>query len=200
MNKNYYTTFDIARFCEVSILAVVKWINQGKLIAHKTPGGHRRVKHEDLLLFLNHYQMPVPSSLQGSQKKKVLVVDDDPAIIKMVRKILKKSNLDLEIETALDGYEAGEKVVGFLPDLVILDLQLPGVDGLKICRNIKKHKGKEIKVVVITGNETSQAKQNALESGADCFIFKSSGLGTLSVEVAQLLNISFPRENSSHAR
>src|SRR4051812_44254619 len=61
--KVLYTTHEIAGFCHVSMLAVVKWIDQGKLLGFKTPGGHRRVKRDDLLAFLQHYGFPLPPFL-----------------------------------------------------------------------------------------------------------------------------------------
>src|SRR5689334_3819050 len=139
MKKTFYTTFEISQFCEVSMLAVIKWIDQGKLLAHKTPGGHRRVNHKDLLAFLHHFEMPIPVSLQELDRKRVLIVDDEEIFVRVAKRMLEKLKLDLDIEIARDGYEAGEKVSQWLPDLVLLDLQLPGTDGLKVCRKIKNN-------------------------------------------------------------
>src|SRR5687768_514058 len=129
--KKPYTTYEIAEFCEVTMKAVTQWIDQGKLPAYRTPGGHRRIRPSDFVAFLKRYQMPVPEALQSLEKPRVLIVDDDKIIVALVKRILAKIGRPLTIDVAYDGFEAGQKVASFLPDLVLLDLKLPGLDGFQ---------------------------------------------------------------------
>jgi len=78
-----YTTFYISKICDVYPTTVANWIDEGKLKAFTTPGGHRRVSADDLKEFLKKYNMPVPEKLFSNGKKKVLAVDDDKAVLKV---------------------------------------------------------------------------------------------------------------------
>ena len=120
MNKNLFTTYEIAKLCSVDVTTIKNWINSRKLSAYKTPGGHRRVKKEDLVEFLRKYEMPIPPQIEGKGLK-VLIVDDDRNIVDIITRALKKQKWDLRIEPAYDGYEAGTKVTTIFPDLVILN-------------------------------------------------------------------------------
>lgn len=193
MAENSYTTFEIAQFCEVTMRAVTQWIDQGKLAAHKTPGGHRRVQVADLLAFLKKYQMPVPPALQSANRPRVLIVDDDKALLSLLRRSLEKIEPELEIEVATDGFEAGEKVAFFLPDLVLLDIRLPGIDGFKVCSKIKSQKVKDIKIMAMSGDQSTDVENQILDCGADRYLAKPFDMAKLQDEVKQLLGFGAPR-------
>ena len=82
MERRPLTTGDIAAYCHVTDRAVLKWIEEGKLKAYRTPGSHSRVNIEDFLAFLKEYNMPIPKDFErdASALKKILVVDDDRRI------------------------------------------------------------------------------------------------------------------------
>lgn len=189
MDKKIYTTYEVAKFCQVTMLAVVKWINQGKLPAYRTPGGHRRVKAGDILAFLRHYHMPIPAALQFLENKRVLVVDDDPQVVSVIERALEKLGLKMEIASASDGFEAGQKVADFSPDLVLLDLKLPGIDGFRVCKNIKKRMTTKIKVLAMTGYDTTEFRKMAARSGADGYIAKPFKIRRLIEIAGKLLGI-----------
>ena len=83
MRRNILTTYDISKYCEVSFMTVIDWVNQGKLPAYKTPGGHRRIKKDDLVTFLKKHEMPIHPDLKHKVKK-ILVVDDEPNIVNVI--------------------------------------------------------------------------------------------------------------------
>ena len=104
MKKKTFTTFDIAGMLDVYPTTVADWIDNGKLKAFTTPGGHRRVNSEDLLEFLKKYNMPIPAEMvssENTEKKKILIVDDDPKFVKSIEKVLKKKNKKYEVSTAV---------------------------------------------------------------------------------------------------
>lgn len=189
MNERVYTTFQISKICAVDITTIMAWVDEGKLKAYRTPGGHRRVLHHDLIGFLKKYNMPIPRDVDDSSKK-VLIVDDDPITVRLISRVLSKLETKLQIETALDGFEAGQKYESFLPDLVILDVLLPGVDGFRICRNIRTDKkNTNVKVIAISGVDAESTKSKILKCGADAFIPKPLETNQLTDLVQDLLQI-----------
>ncbi|MBI2071386.1 MAG: response regulator [Elusimicrobia bacterium] len=184
------TTHQVAQFCAVTIPGVIRWVKAGKLKAYTTPGGHRRIRSEDLLAFMQRYGMPIPEGLSLANRNRVLIVDDDPGILHMIRRTLSKIQPPLEIETAADGFDAGQKSVVFLPHIVLLDLRLPGIDGFQVCENLKKNpKTSAAKIIAMTGADTPQARRKILDRGADAYLPKPFELRILIEEISRLLGI-----------
>lgn len=172
--------------CDVDLSTVINWINQGKLIAYKTPGRHRRVKKEDLVKFLEEYNMPIPKALQGKQK--ILIVDDDAAVSDLIVRTLRKEKDIIDIKVSHDGFDAGKQVGLLKPDLVILDLKLPGIDGFQICKNIKSDpKTKHARILAISGYATPENRKKIISYGANCFMAKPFDVDDLVKRIKKLL-------------
>ena len=170
--KAVFTTFETAKLCHVSPLSIINWVNAGRLPAFRTPGGHRRIRREDLLLFMRDNGLPIPEEMQeGSGRRKVLVVDDEPSIRELLAEHLSTRPSPYEVSTAADGFEAGRLVATFRPDVVLLDLRMPGVDGFQICRTIKADPESSSTVVIaMTGYYSPETEARVLECGAvRCF-------------------------------
>src|SRR5262245_19366679 len=88
-NKSIYTTHDVSRLLHVNPRSVINWIEQNLLPSYRTPGGHRRIRREDLLAFLRKHQIPTPASLVDG-KFGILIVDDDPEIVALVKAFLER--------------------------------------------------------------------------------------------------------------
>ncbi len=102
---------------------------------------------------------------------KVLVVDDSKNIRKLVTVILGRENY--RFSEASNGIEALEKARIESPDLVILDIIMPGADGLKVCEEIKKDpRTRDAAIIVLTSESGYEAKENARQAGADVFMIK----------------------------
>ena len=99
---------------------------------------------------------------------KILVVDDEPHIVELVRYNLAQEGFTVSV--AYDGHEAIEKAKKDAPDLVILDLMLPYVDGLEVCRHIRKESS--VPILVLTAKHGEQERVVGLESGADDYVTK----------------------------
>lgn len=172
MQEPIYTTYQVSQFCRVRLPTVIKWINDGKLAAYKTPGGHRRINKPDLVNFLKKYNMPIPSEL-AQDLAKILVVDDDPLVVRLLTTILKEGNSKYEIASASDGFSAGSQIMSMHPDLVVLDIKLPGIDGYKVCANIRdNNETSNIKILAVTGYNSPEVKEKIMACGADDFIIK----------------------------
>ncbi len=171
-DKSVFTTFEAAKLCHVSPLSIINWVNAGRLPAFRTPGGHRRIRKEDLARFMRDSGIPVPDTLrEGSGLHKVLVVDDEANIRDVIAEQLSARSPGYEVLTAADGFEAGRLVATFRPDVVLLDLRMPGMDGFQICRTIKADPDfSKTAVIAMTGYHTPETEARILECGAiRCF-------------------------------
>ncbi len=102
---------------------------------------------------------------------KVLVVEDEPDILEMVRYNLNQAGLD--VETAEDAECALQSVQETLPDLIILDLMLPGIDGLDMCRQVKQDaRTRHIPILMLTARKEEVDRIVGLELGADDYVVK----------------------------
>ena len=174
-----------AEHCSVTRMTMWRWVKSGLLRASVTPGGHHRVLREDLESFLIQSGMS-PLASKHFPRNKVLIVDDDPYIQKALRKLL--TSFQYETEIAGSGFEAGIKVTQFKPDLVILDLIMPGMDGFEVCRLLKMDPGTSgIKILALTGYGTEENCERIMEAGADDLLMKPVDTETLIPRIEKLL-------------
>ncbi|MFN7132588.1 MAG: response regulator, partial [Myxococcales bacterium] len=124
-----FTTYDIGRMTGTDPTTVHKWIDKGLLRGYRTPGGHRRVRGEDLRTFLLSHKMPVPKELGGADSLRVLLVDDDAAVLKNLTKALKRLRPTWEIVALDSGIEALLRMHALAPDVVVSDVFMPELDG-----------------------------------------------------------------------
>ena len=184
------TTGDIARYCHTVIAQVKRWIKKGDIKTIKNQGGHYRITKESFREFLECNGMPISEEFFGKRnKKKVLVADDDEDLVSSICKVLRIYNKDLEIEVSHDGYEALMKAGDFKPDLIILDIRMPKIDGLEVCRRIYKNKTitPKTKILAITGHSESYDRETVLKSGADEYLLKPFDMETLLEHVEKLI-------------
>lgn len=195
--KETFTTFEISQFCNVFITTVANWIDEGKLPAYRTPGGHRRVVRRDLLEFLGKYGMPIPETLLESGEKKILVVDDNPDMVEIVKSALFRDNPQYIIRTADNGFEAGKQVAVFRPHVAILDVVLPGLDGLQVCQNLRKDPlTSSIHVIVITGHDEKSTREEFKKLGVDDYMEKPLNMEKLTARVKEILGKEPLRESA----
>lgn len=165
-SKQSFSTSEVARYCHVTADTIRKWAEAGRIRVFKTPGGHRRIRREDLLKFLRENSIPVHEDLDNSGVR-ILIVDDEKAVVSVIRRFLERSQTPFEIEVAVDGYDAGHQVAMFRPDVVFLDLKLPGVDGFEVCRRIKSDaQHMATRVIAMTGYYDGDVAQRVVELGA----------------------------------
>jgi excisionase family DNA binding protein len=167
------TTGDVATYCHVSHVTVFRWIKRGILKAYSTPGGHYRIRCDDLVAFLEHQGMPVSPDLQeNGNARSVLLVDDDPRVLEVLNRILSKEE-DLALDVASGGYEACIKIGSKKPDLIVVDLFMPGFDGFTVIREVRANPDTSgCKILVLSGFGTEENQTKAMELGADHFLEK----------------------------
>ncbi len=164
--KQSFSTSEVAKYCHVTADTIRKWAEAGRIHVFKTPGGHRRIRRDDLIRFLRENSIPVHEDLDNSGVK-ILVVDDEKAVISVIRRFLERAQTPFQIEVATDGYEAGHQVATFRPNVIFLDLRLPGIDGFEVCRRIKSDADSaNANVIAMTGYYEGDVAQRVIELGA----------------------------------
>lgn len=171
--KKFYTTTEAAEICGVAHTTVIRWIGEGKLKAHETPGGHRRIESKELLGFLKRFGMPVPPSLAAEDRFRVLAVDDEKVMLSMLRKMVDGCPDKIELHLATNGMEA-LMLLGKVPfDLVILDVIMPDMDGVEVCKALRRNPDTAgTKIIAMSGKPLSEEQEEYLERNTECLLIK----------------------------
>ena len=173
-----------AQQCGVSRGTIWNNVKSGELKAFRTPGGQYRILRRDLIDFMSRKQMP-PLLADTARRGRILIVDDDASIGRMIGRILEPYGF--VTETAGDGFEAGAKVFSFKPEMILLDLYMPGMDGFEVCRRLKADPSTaDIKVLAISGQDTPETRERILSEGADGFMGKPLSPSQLVQQVVRL--------------
>ncbi len=164
--KDTYSTHDVAKICCVTPTTVIRWIEDGLIPAFKTVGGHRRVRRDDLERVCR--ERSIPFNLEsGGEVGRILVVDDEPVVLELVRDVVKELSARFEVEVAKDAFDAGRLVASFKPQLIFMDLMMPGVDGFEVCTRLKRDAATvNIEIIAITGYFTEANTERILNAGA----------------------------------
>ena len=175
-SNKIFTTGEIAEYCHVTQRTVIQWIQEGKIRVFKTPGKHSRIREEDFVEFLKKYNMPIAPDLSSdARKKRILIVDDDVAMAHAIRRALSSGD-KFEIDVAFDGFSAGQKFAANKPDMVILDLRMPKVNGFQLCKAIRSGGvNAHIKILMISGIIDEYDEQNEkkmAEVGVNAYMSK----------------------------
>ena len=122
-------------------------------------------------------------------RQKILIVDDEMATLLPLKRSLESEGY-IVIE-ACDGYEAIKKSRSEMPELIILDLMMPGMDGIEVCNQLKKDSLTEkIPVIMLTAREEVRYKVEGLETGADDYVTKPFNLNELKARIRNILKRS----------
>ena len=161
------TSHEVGDLLQVNPSSVKKWVNEGRIQAFRTPGGHRRIRVADLVDFLQRHEMPIPRSLLGIGKRRLLIVDDDAMHLRALARRLKPYAARVDVELTQNGIDALVMVGSFKPHLVVLDVYMPELDGIEVCRRLKmKPETRHIGVIVTSAHLTRAVEDNALAAGA----------------------------------
>src|SRR6201994_3405496 len=131
-----------------------------------------------------------PEVQQGGR---VLVVEDDADIADVLRRSLR--NEGYEVRPSADGVEALDVAVGFVPDLVVLDLGLPGLDGIEVCRQLRMEG--DVPILILTARTETEDRVTGLDSGADDYLVKPFERKELLARIRALLRRRPPRGAAS---
>ncbi|HOK80686.1 MAG TPA: response regulator [bacterium] len=169
-NDKFYTTGQIARILNCSRVTVFHWIHSGKISAIKTVGGHYRIPKDKIEKILKS----ASTAIKGKKRKtKILVVDDDHHIVKTLVLFLQKISPLYDVYGTTDSFDAGRLMVTFKPDIAIIDIVMPGMDGFEIVEKIKSDPlTKHTKIIAITGYGTKENIEKIKQKGASICVMK----------------------------
>ncbi len=187
-----FSALEVANICGVVNQTAINWIKSGYLKAFTTPGGQYRVYSDDLYRFLIDRGMRIPSELEDvvheeQRARKLLIVDDDAELNNLLRKFMARSMPEYDVGQAFDGFEAGRLLAESKPGVVILDINLPGVNGHRLCQTMKSDPslGNPI-IVAISGLSDPDTEAAILKEGADTFLAKPLDLEELAAKIREL--------------
>ncbi|HEY5332621.1 MAG TPA: response regulator transcription factor [Solirubrobacterales bacterium] len=137
--------------------------------------------------------MPSPSDKTSSRAAKtatVLVVDDEPTIVEIVGRYMERAGF--ETFTAADGYKALDVATEHRPDLVVLDVMLPGIDGIEVMERLQERSGPRIAVILLTARGEESDRLVGLRNGADDYVVKPFSPAELVARVEAVLRRTAP--------
>jgi excisionase family DNA binding protein len=167
--KKFFTTGQIAKTCGVSIATVQKWIDAGEIESYRLPltASERRVPRESLLTFMRRYNVPTDELEPKAPSYRVLVAQEDPGLRNQIERILGDLNKPAQVVTVGGGVEALIRMGELKPDLLVFDLHLPGIDGLRAMEFLKESaEWKGTKIVVLSDlSGEERARLEELKAG-----------------------------------
>ena len=132
----------------------------------------------------------IPTDTLESGRRKVLIVDDDPAIVDLLTDVLQETKR-FECRAVNNGFAAGKMANEYHPDLIILDIMLPDINGKVVCETLRKDPNlTEIKIICISGMVEEDKIDELKAAGANGFMHKPLNIDTLKLEIAKLLDMS----------
>ena len=186
--KTVFTTGEAAKICKVSQQTIIRCFDNGSLKGFRVPGSRfRRIPRDHLYSFMK--ENGIPTDALESGKKKLLIVDDDVDLVELISEGFHRDGR-FDIRTANNGFDAGMGVKEFRPDLVILDVMLPDINGKEVCQRVRSDSTLDsVKIICISGM-VEQDKVDALKlSGANEFMQKPFAVEDLLDRSCDLLDI-----------
>ena len=177
----YYTTYQVSKILGVSLPTVVNWVNSNKMRAHRTPGGHRRIARNDLISFAREFNYPLSDEFlaESTGRRRVLIVDDERDFSDMVREYLTIKGM-FDVEVADSGFAAGYTVARFKPELILMDIMMPDMDGFEVLRMLRAGRDtRHIPILACTAYRDVEVERRIHEEDFDGFIQKPLKLDEL---------------------
>jgi len=190
-DRKVFTTGEVAKLCHVTIRTVIRWFETGELKGYRIPGSRdRRIPRDRLIEFMRAHDLPLDQLERRGPRRRILIVDDEPAILAMLREFFESLGL-MEVETASNGYEAGTKTVSFKPDLLLIDYNLGDLTGLDVARTVRAHPElTDMKILCMSGYLKDSDVAGVLAAGVDDFIRKPMDLQDLRGRVYRLVGLT----------
>ncbi|MBR2003472.1 MAG: response regulator [Thermoguttaceae bacterium] len=186
--KTVFTTGEAAKICKVSQQTIIRCFDSGGLKGFRVPGSRfRRIPREHLYAFMKENNIPTDALESG--KRKVLVVDDDRDLVELLVDVLERDGR-FETRAVNNGFEAGMTVKDYRPDLIILDVMLPDINGKDVCVRVRNDKSLEaVKIICVSGMVEEDKIEELHRAGADEFLAKPFETERLIERICALLEI-----------
>jgi excisionase family DNA binding protein len=178
VGKRILTTFEAARYCCVDPHTIRNWILAGTLPAYSTPGGHRRIRREELDAFLDANGMPIPQDFAEGALR-ILFAGAPREFVPLARS-LEDFVEKLEARSVSDGFSVAWSLLAFRPHLLLLSMDLPGLNALQVLRRVRASpETSGCRVVVASMHVSVEGIEQALGAGAQDVVSKPVDTETL---------------------
>ncbi len=186
--KTVFTTGEAAKICKVSQQTIIRCFDSGQLKGFRVPGSRfRRIPRDVLYKFMK--ENGIPTDALESGKRKALIVDDDEELVELISDALSADGR-FEIRTANNGFDAGMMVKDYHPDVIVLDVMLPDINGREVCQRVRSDPAmNDVRIICISGMVEEDRVRELKDAGADCFLRKPFETDQLIEQICQLLDI-----------
>ena len=197
-HDQWFTTTEMARLFGLSHMTVIRRFDSGDIEGFRVPGSRfRRIPRESLLDFARKHSIPLPETLRdgakpaeaqpsGNPGRRVLIVEDERRIADVLAKIMTADGW--EVKVARNGFDAGFFAGSFAPDLILLDIMLPGLDGREACRLLRGDaRLAGTRILAVTALSDEKSVREILASGVDAHLGKPFGIKELREKIADLM-------------
>ena len=186
--KTVFTTGEAAKICKVSQQTIIRCFDSGQLKGFRVPGSRfRRIPRDVLYRFMKENDIPTDALESG--KRKALIVDDDEELVELIRDVL-DSDGRFEVRVANNGFDAGMMVKEYHPDIIVLDVMLPDINGKEVCERVRGDSSlDDVKIICISGMVEKDKIAELRSAGADEFMQKPFEIEALIDRMCQLLDV-----------
>ncbi len=186
--KTVFTTGEAAKICKVSQQTIIRCFDSGQLKGFRVPGSRfRRIPRDQLFAFMRDNGIPTDALESG--KRKVLVVDDDHELVELICDVLERDGR-FETKSVNNGFDAGMMVKEYRPDLIVLDVMLPDINGKEVCVRVRSDNSLEdVKIICISGMVEEDKIAELKEAGANDFLHKPFETDKLIERMCNLLEV-----------
>ena len=186
--KTVFTTGEAAKICKVSQQTIIRCFDSGQLKGFRVPGSKfRRIPRDVLYKFMKDNGIPTDALESG--KRKALVVDDDEELVELIADVL-NSDGRFEVRTANNGFDAGMMVKEYHPDIIVLDVMLPDINGKEVCERVRSDTNlDDVKIICISGMVEAHKVDELKQAGADEFVQKPFEVNDLMKRMCHLLDV-----------
>lgn len=186
--KTVFTTGEAAKICKVSQQTIIRCFDSGQLKGFRVPGSRfRRIPRDVLYKFMK--ENGIPTDALESGRRKALVVDDDEELVELIRDALEADGR-FEVRVANNGFDAGMMVKEYRPDILVLDVMLPDINGKEVCQRVRMDSAlDDTKIICISGMVEADKIQELKDAGANDFVQKPFEIESLMERMCHLLDV-----------
>jgi excisionase family DNA binding protein len=186
--KTVFTTGEAAKICKVSQQTIIRCFDSGQLKGFRVPGSRfRRIPREQLYLFMRDNGIPTDALESG--KRKILIVDDDEELVELITDVLERDGR-FEVRSVNNGFDAGMMVKEYRPDLIVLDVMLPDINGKEVCQRVRSDSTMDdVHIICISGMVEEDKVGELKAAGANDFMHKPFEVEKLVERMCAMLDI-----------
>jgi CheY-like chemotaxis protein len=178
-SESVLSTSEVAALFQVSPVTIEMWVRNNMLQSNKTVDGQDRYKYSELEKYAEKHNVALDGDIQ--QITKALIVDDDSFVADFLKDFLESREVVYEVHRTGISFMADKLVHKFHPHVVIIDLHMPGMNGIELCRELHAQIDDGLRVIGISGHWSNDDKNDFILAGGECCLNKP-------LEIKQLLS------------